>query len=627
MNIALDNLESRALDLLRTLIGNPGAKWTSPLQWQAIAQIYQRQEDIIVIAATGSGKTMIALLPTLLGKDNELGLIVLPLNSLITDYKRKLNKMGIVYDVFAPGKTHINAQAKFLLVSPDHAQSAKWTEFLVSLTDSHYISRLMFDESHVPVTSVNYRKVMLCLDQLRIVAMQIVLITATCPPPTEAYMMSLFGLDPASTVIFRGQTDRPELEYIHTPQMPNNDNTLLFVNNLIKTHAKEDSSRAMIFVPFLPTGESAAAYLKCDFYHSKTNTDKPGPNHHSDQVKHKEMMYNAWFEGHKPDGTAIKTIVATSALSAGNDYPSVRLIIHLSTPFEMMTYVQEVSRGGRDGYPAKCILIPTRISKPFDEEASGPDHKGKKEMHNYVTGKVDCFRYAITGYCDGVGVYCYNDEKRQQCSLCRNRDPTQPKKKDQPSISSANSTSMILKRKAYSGDSESLFDALSKTAKSRKTQHQQLDLDYSNTLFLNLGIFGHSCAYCIMHHPSNTGHTITVCGKFKPLWKQYKEWKSSIRYPKTFPNISCYYCHVPKIGNTHPTYGDAKNCPYGDVIPVVAYSVFINSVLRKNASTHFNTTWGNLQSYTNWLISVPSDRNLTWISAIFLWYVKVTFNL
>ncbi|KAF8809459.1 hypothetical protein BYT27DRAFT_7254591 [Phlegmacium glaucopus] len=52
-------LEARALHLLRKYTNKPNAQWTSSLQWQAIAQVYQREEDIIVITATGSGKTMI----------------------------------------------------------------------------------------------------------------------------------------------------------------------------------------------------------------------------------------------------------------------------------------------------------------------------------------------------------------------------------------------------------------------------------------------------------------------------------------------------------------------------------------------------------------------------------------
>ena len=427
------SLELKALHLLRKLTDKPNAQWTSSLQWQAIFQIYQRQKDVIVIAATGSGKTMIALLPTLIGGRNELALLFLPLNSLISDYKRKFNKMQIPYDIFTPGQTFIKPQSKFLIVSPDHAQSAKWKQLLVSLTDLYNISRLIFDESHIPITSVDYRKVMHFLNQLRIIPMQMVLITATCPPSSLDFMMTLFGLEKGSTVVFRGPTDRPELEYVRMPAMGNLDKCLPFLDQLIQTHALEENDRTMIFVPYISTGEKVADHLKCSFYHSK-NSDN---TNYAAQLDYKEKMYNAWFTGHATDGRSNKTIVATSALSAGNDYSSVRLVVHLNTPIEMMTYVQEVSRGGRDGKPAKCVLVPIKVKSSIPEVPE-PDHKGKLAMHEYITGQVDCLHFAITSFCDGAGVYCYNDDKRQKCSFCRLQRNTTNKKKDQLLPVSAN---------------------------------------------------------------------------------------------------------------------------------------------------------------------------------------------
>ena len=130
-----EQLEIHALALLHHYTKKPDALWTSSLQWQAIAQVYQREQDIIVITATSSGKTMVAILPTLLGEDNELALILFPLNSLITDYKRKFTAMNIPYDVYNHHKT-INPYAKFLFISADVTMSSKWPQFLANLKDT-----------------------------------------------------------------------------------------------------------------------------------------------------------------------------------------------------------------------------------------------------------------------------------------------------------------------------------------------------------------------------------------------------------------------------------------------------------------------------------------------------------
>lgn len=74
---------------------------------------------------------------------------------------------------------------------------------------------------------------MTLLDQLQIIPMQLVLLTATCPPSSEGRMMELFGLEPATTVIFHGHTDRPELEYIQKIPCTTTPQVLKVLDNII----------------------------------------------------------------------------------------------------------------------------------------------------------------------------------------------------------------------------------------------------------------------------------------------------------------------------------------------------------------------------------------------------------
>lgn len=625
-------LESRALDLLRKYTNKPNAQWTSTLQWQAISQVYQAEEDIVVITATGSGKTMIAILPTLLGGSNELALIFLPLISLITDYKRRFDAMQIPYDSYPPKQTSINPNAKFLLISADVAMSPQWTEFIIGLTDQFDIRRLIFDESHIPMISTNYRRSMTRLDQLRIIPIQIVLLTATCPPSSEDRMMELFGLEPASTVIFRGRTDRPELEYIRMKQVSTAPMALDNLVQIIKGHrhtaGKDNSARIMIFVPFIANGTHAAEKLNCDFYHSKAADHDPEDINYQKRLQEKEDMYNAWYQGKKSDGTQNDTIVATTALSAGNDYPSVRLVVHLNTPYEMISYVQEVSRAGRDGKPAKCILIPVN-TKALKQDTTEKDYKGLQEMHNYVFKEADCLRYAITKYCDGVGVYCYNDPKRQICSLCIAKSPAEKQSlhKDQPLPTLIKSSKSSLKRKRNEPGNRLAFISLAENARKRKARREEGKLEYAAKFEMALGIFNSSCAFCLMKDVTES-HGLTECPNFQKMWDAYKTFKKSIRYPPQFPNKSCFFCHVPLLSNLlHPEFGKPSHCAHPDVVPVVAFVVFLNPELHRKAETHFGVGWKSVKDYGKWLVMPPSNGSLTHISDIFLWYTKDKFDV
>jgi superfamily II DNA helicase RecQ len=622
------DLEARALAMLRRYTGKPDAQWTSKLQWQAIAQVYQREEDIIVISTTGSGKTMIGIIPTLLGNDNELAIIVLPLNSLITDYKRKFNNMNILYDTYPTDKHYFKPHSKFVLVSTDATMSSKWPEFLSTLSQTHDISRIIFDESHIPMISTNYRKVMSLLDQLRIHPAQMVLLTGTCPPSSEAKMMELFGLKPASTVIFRGQTDRPELEYIRLPKASSVEKALEHVQNIIRRYRStaDDDARAMVFVPFIENGTTAASKLNCEFYHSNPTDYNTEHKDYRKRLQEKEGMYNAWYIGRKADGSKNDVIVATTALSAGNDHPSVRLVLHLNTPYEMISYVQEVSRGGRDGKPTKCILIPVNTKIP-KQDTSVQDYRGLQEMHDYVFKESDCLRYAITKYCDGVGVFCHSNPERQKCSVCRKQKvPFIVKEKPVPAV--ITSAQISLKRKRHGPGDGSAFMALMEAAKDRKAKREEEGIEYVEMFKMALAFFD-SCAYCLMQNVVGPHHTLTTCRNFTSQWQKYKDWKkNSIHYPEKFLNKSCFFCHIPRIGNLlHQNVGKTSDCVYPDIVPVVAFCVYLDGELHTAAEAHFESKWKSLEEYGKWLTTFPKDGNLTNISGVFLWYTKQHFNV
>lgn len=628
---SIEDLEARALQILRKYTGKPDAQWKTNLQWQAIAQVYQRAEDIMVITATGLGKTMIGIIPTLLGRDNELAIIVLPLISLITDYKRKFKTMKIPYDVYPTEKHYFMPYSKFLLISADVILSSKWPPFLHDLSSKFDISRIIFDESHIPMISTDYRRVMGLLDQLRILPMQIVLLTGTCPPSSEARMMELFGLEHASTVIFRGPTDRPELEYICNPKASSVTKALEDVDRILQRFRRTatDDERAMIFVPFLDNGTAAASKLNCEFYHSNTTDFNTEHKDYRKQLQEKERMYNAWYTGRKADGGKNDTIVATSALSAGSDHPSVRLVIHLNTPYEMISYVQEVSRGGRDGKPAKCILIPVNTKSP-KRDTSVQDYKGLQEMHDYAFGGADCLRYTITKYCDGVGVHCQSNPKCRKCSMCSKKAPGEKLLiKDKPlPIHPTTPTHLSLKRKRYGPGDGSAFRALMEAAKDRKVNREVGGIEYVAMFEMALSFFDLSCAYCIIKGAAGPHHTLTCCQSFKPLWEKYREWKNSIRYPEKFLNKSCFYCHIPRINNLlHQNVGKASDCVHPDIVPVVAFFVYLDQELHGAAQAHFGTKWKSLKEYGEWLAKVPTDGSLTYISGVFLWYAKRQFNV
>lgn len=312
-----------------------------PLQKDIIERVLAGK-DCLVLMPTGGGKSLCFQLPALILPG--VAIVISPLISLMKDQVDALRANGVAADFINStlSQTEISGvinkakigKLKILYLAPERLAVPGFEDFLQTLP----ISLIAIDEAHCISEwghdfRPDYRNLKLLRKKFPLVP--IIALTATATEKVREDIAK--QIDLTDLQVFISSFNRPNLSYEVLP--------------------KKDSLR--IILSLLNNYQKTSVIIYC---FSRNDTEKLVEN--LNKYGFKALPYHAGLDAKTRQENQerfirdeINIIVATIAFGMGIDKPDVRLVIHHSLPKSIEGYYQETGRAGRDGLPARCVLL------------------------------------------------------------------------------------------------------------------------------------------------------------------------------------------------------------------------------------------------------------------------------
>jgi ATP-dependent DNA helicase RecQ len=375
-----------------------------PLQREVIANVLARR-DTLAIMPTGGGKSLCYQIPALLFPG--LTVVVSPLIALMKDQVEQLHALGIPalflnsslsFETYRANMAQVRrGEVRLLFAAPETLLTPRLFDLLASLP----IDCLTIDEAHCISEwghdfRPEYRQ--LAAFRRRFPKAVCLALTATATPRVREDIQDSLGFEESNEFIASFNRHNLLLEVV--PKSDPAAQTLEFLRRF-------PNQSGIIYCFSRKQVDDLAAWLSTQGFSARPyHAGLPDEERHLNQ----ELFIR----------DDVQIIVATIAFGMGINKPNVRFVVHYDLPKSIEGYYQEIGRAGRDGLPARCLLLysygDVQKLRYFIDQKEGDE---RRSAYTHLQALV---RYAESTSCRRAPLMAYFGEPytAENCEMCDN---------------------------------------------------------------------------------------------------------------------------------------------------------------------------------------------------------------
>lgn len=363
---------------------------------QEIIKAAINKQDVLALLPTGGGKSLCFQIPAM--AQEGICIVISPLIALIQNQVDSLRQCNIKAIALTGGipinelnnllDNCVYGNYKFLYLSPERLHQ----EIVQERIQQMNVNLIAIDEAHcISQWGHDFRPAYLECSKLRELSPSASIIALTATATEQVAQNIVSNLKFTDPLIFKDSFSRPNIAF-HVIWSEDK-------RYRVKQLCTKVRNSIIVYVRTRRLTQELAHYLNqnncsADYFHGGIDR------------KDKEKKLNAWLRND------VQVMVATNAFGMGIDKADVALVIHYQIPDCIENYFQEAGRAGRNGAPAKAVLLTNKAdeSQVRSQYLSVlPDVPFLKEIYkrlnnyfqiSYGEGYDETFQLNFNRFCD-----------------------------------------------------------------------------------------------------------------------------------------------------------------------------------------------------------------------------------